>query len=864
MKVSLSWVKEFTDVNMGVDELVKKIGAQLGAVEEVVDLEPKYKGAVLVKVVSCRPHPNADKLKVCLVDDRGQVKNVPRNDQGLVEVVCGAPNVAEGLQVVWLPPGSTVPSSYSKDPFVLDAKEIRGVKSNGMLASPRELAISDNHDGLLIVDKGAPGDSFADTYKLNDHIIDIENKMFTHRPDLFGIIGVAREIAGITNKKFTSKPWYLTPRSDAFKIASSARLPLVVENHTSELVPRFMAIALSDVEIKPSPIQVQSYLTRVGIRPINNVVDVTNFIMYLTAQPLHAYDYDKVRALDPGADHATIMARLPKKDEKIMLLNGKEVTPAEKTVLIATDTKAIGIGGVMGGAETEVDANTKNIILECATFDMYNIRRTSMALGLFTDAVTRYTKGQSPLQNDRVLAETVAKLGELAGAKVADELRDISPAVSLSPELKVEVAFVNSRLGLNLSSQEMSNLLKNVEFGVSLSASSKGKEELIVGIPFWRTDIEIPEDIVEEVGRLYGYEHLPLVLPRRSISAAAKNPELELKKQIRDTLSGAGANEVLTYSFVNEKLMTKVGQDREKALKISNALSPDLQFYRLSLTPNLLEQVHPNLRAGWIRNNDDNEFVIYELNKTHNKVQVDEDSLPLEFDSLALIFSADKKTSDRKYFGAAYFQAKEYLNLLLDKLNVQPDSLKLDGRNDEDYSDNIWLSELVKPYEPNRSSVLKDKQGKVFGILGEFRSSVKKSLKLPDFTAGLELDLRALQQYGEKESYVSLPKFPKVQQDISLKTPSAISYQTLYEYLTQELQNKLPPNTTFTIKPLDIYQKEEEPELRQISFRIWVVAYDHTLESKDVNELLDKVAETAKDKLGVERISSANQNTPSQ
>ena len=357
MKISLNWVKEFTDIKCSTQALVAKIGAQLGEVDEVIELGPRYEGIVAVKVVSCSKHPNADKLSVCKVDDGGVNKKVKRDDKGLVQVVCGAPNVRAGITVAWIPPGAIVPSTYDKEQFKLDVRPLRGVDSNGMLASGKELAVNDDHEGILILDKPAkPGTPLTEVYDLDDVIVDVENKMFTHRPDCFGMLGVAREIAGIQHIKFTSPEWYQKVQDD-FKKASTP-LKLTVNNELPDLVPRFMAVPMSNVEVKPSPIVMQSYLTRLGVKPINNVVDVTNFMMLLTAQPLHAYDYDKVAAHDKSTE-ATLVIRKPKKNEQLALLNGKTIEPREDAIMIATKERLIGFGGVMGGVDTEVDENTK-------------------------------------------------------------------------------------------------------------------------------------------------------------------------------------------------------------------------------------------------------------------------------------------------------------------------------------------------------------------------------------------------------------------------------------------------------------------------------------------------------------------------
>jgi len=837
MKVSLNWVKEFTKVELPIDELVEKIGAQLGAVEQVVNLGERYQGIVIAKVVESKKLEGSDHLSLCRVDDGGKAKDVERGSDGFVQVVCGAPNVKEGMLVAWLPPGTTVPSSWDGEKFVLEAREIRGQKSNGMLASAKELAIGDSHEGLLELDAGKPGDDFAATYKLDDYIIDIENKMFTHRPDCFGILGIAREIAGITGQKFTSPKWYSDFKPEAKP--QGTELPLEIRNELPALVPRFMAVAIATVDIVPSQVMVQAYLSRSGIRPVNNIVDVTNYMMLLTGQPLHAYDYDKVRALS-GSDKATIVVRNPHAGEKLTLLNGKEIEPRPEAILIATDKQAIGLGGVMGGVETEVSDATKNIILEAATFDMYSIRRTSMAHGLFSDAVTRFTKGQSPLQNDRVILESARTICELGSGKFASDVIDDNHVDkgtvergNLFPPVKVNTAYVNERLGESLGAGDMKKLLENVEFAVEADA-----DELTVHAPFWRTDIELREDVVEEIGRLYGYDHLPLVLPKRDLTPAQKDPSLGLKSKVREILSAAGANEVLTYSFVHGNLLEKAGQDPKQAFELNNALSPDLQYFRLSLTPSLLDKVHPNIKAGYDR------FVLFEIGKGHNITQQDDDGLPAEFEMLDVVFAATAKAD---VAGASFYQARKYLTYLCNSLGLPLEFRPID--KEEDY-------QVAKPYDYKRSAkVFVYGTDLALGMVGEYKPSVAKNFKLPNYTAGFGIGLTQLREaLGHAANpYFEQPKYPKVTQDISLKVAANVAYQELYNFLTDALSKVQPDKTVPGLRALDIYQGEDK-KTKNITFRLEIASFERTLTDQEVNALLDKVAAAAKAEFGAERL----------
>lgn len=837
MKVSLNTIRGLnnryqttSDFKIKDDELVAKISAQLGAVDEAIKLGEKYQGIVVVKVVSCDKHPDADKLSLCKVDDRGNTPDVKRDDQGLVQVVCGAPNVKAGLLAAWLPPGTIVPVTYGTAPLVLEAREIRGQVSNGMLASPKELALGDSHEGILeLPDSLASGDDFAEKVGLKDELIlDIENKMFTHRPDCFGFLGVARELAGIQGQAFKSPDWYVAPPE--FPDADET-LPLSVKNEVPELAPRFMAITMSGVKVGPSPLWLQVYLSEIGQKSVNNIVDYTNFFMHETAQPLHAYDYDKVKSL--SGSQAAIVVRNPKPGEKIKLLNGKEIEPRSEAVVIATDQQAIGLGGVMGGSETEVDYKTTNIILECANFDMYSIRRTSMAHGLFTDAVTRFTKGQSPLQNPAVLAKIVNEIisfanGQLAGKVIDDNHLDETTMQrnTIHPPVKLSKTFINDRLGLELSVDDMKRLLENVEFKVETST-----DDLTVTAPFWRTDIELREDVVEEIGRLYGYDKLPLELPKRDLTPATQDKMLQLKARIRDQLSRSGANEVLTYSFVHSDLLTKVGQDPAQAFQIANALSPELQYYRISLMPSLLEKIHANIKAGY------DQFALFELGKTHSLDQKDDENLPAEFEFTALVVTANDKLRPA---GAAYYQAKRYLEQLVgaDKLEFKP------------VVSDMQHYPVVQPYDLNRTALVSIKDGPFLGIIGEFKASVRQALKLPRFTAGFEIDTSVLQPIlAAGSSYRVLSRFPSVKQDITLSVPSKTTYQELKQKIDQALQDHAPEDTQFLLEPIDNYQPSDSDN-RHFTFRVTIAALNRTLTDKEVSHFLDAVTQ----EVGAERV----------
>ena len=838
MKVSLNIIKQLINFELPpVDELVARVNQQLGGVEEVIDLNAKYGGARIVRVVECAKHPDADRLSVTKIDDGRAVADVPRDDNGLVQVVCGAPNVHADMWVIWLPPKSTVPASFDDDePFVLGARPLRGVLSQGMLAAADELAIGTDHEGIVeIRERDVPagveltaGARFAETLGLDDYVLDIENKMFTHRPDCFGQLGVAREIAGIFHQQFASPEWYKSVQ----QFTGAEGLDLTVTNDAPELVPRFMAVAIRDVTVQPSPLWLQCQLVAMGGKPINNIVDATNYIMLITAQPTHAYDYNKLRG-------HKLEARMARDGEKVSLLNGKEYELTSDDIVIADGEGVIGLAGIMGGADTEVSSDTKNIVLECANFDMYALRRTAMRHGIFTDALTRFNKGQSPLQNAAVLKRLMSMVGGVQASEVFDLkqfddwLDDYFDGKYTPANIDIDSKFINERLGLGLSDDDICDLLNSVEI------KSHGPEEeldyICIQSPFWRTDLELSEDIVEEVGRLYGFDKLPRQLPMRSIKPAPRNPRRQLKQAIRQSLSHAGANEVLTYSFVHERVLKNAEQDPSRAYRLSNALSPDLQYYRTSVLPSLLDKVHANIKAGH------DEFMLFEIGKIHDKeLPLNDENLPSEQTFVDGVYASKKPRA-----GAPFYKARKLVDRLLADLNVEADFVKIAELD----------ADVPAPFDGQRSAWIVAKNGDKLGIVGELSQTARRNFKLPDYTAAFSLDIEKLQDNlaeNREYNYRPLSRFPSISQDISLRSSVEISHDELLRAVRQCLDE--PENLHCQIQTLGIYQPKDDATIKTTTFRLTFTSYQQTLTDAEVKPIMDNIATAALTKLDAERV----------
>ena len=822
MKVNLNIVEKLVGFELPpVDELVDRVNSQLGRVEEVVDLGAKYGDAKIVKVVECEKHPNADKLSVCKVD----------NGSGeLIQVVCGAPNVHADMWAIWLPPGSTVPATFDdEEPFVLGARELRGVMSQGMLAAEDELGIGTNHSGIVEVAKRdiaegqelKPGANFAKVFGLDGHTISIENKMFTHRPDLFGQFGVAREISAILqplstedkmiDNRYVNDDWYWSYP----EFAPASVQELEVFNDTPENCPRFMAVAIRDIAVGESPLWLKCQLMAMGAKPINNIVDLTNYLMLMTAQPSHAYDYDKLTGHKIGV-------RMAKNGEELKLINGKSYTLSEDDIVIVDGNGVIGLGGVMGGLDSEVTADTKNIVLEVANFDMYTIRKTSMRHGLFTDAVTRFNKGQSVLQANRIMKRLIELMPGAQASNVYD-LPDKSSElseVSVHGEILIDADFINKRLGTTFTLNQIGNILRASNF--ASYPTPDNDQVLSVTAPYWRTDIELREDIVEEVGRLYGYDRLPRELPVRNSAPATKNNARETKKLVRESLVRLGANEVLSYSFVHENTLKKADQDTSQAFRLSNALSPDLQYYRLSVLPSLLDKVHMNIKAGH------DEFALFEIGKGHNKKYhlADDEGLPKEINFIDIVY-ASKQPKD----GAPYYQMRRLVDQLASDLGTSLMYKPADAGLD---------FPVTAPFDLSRSAMIETRSGVFIGILGELKQSVIRGFKLPTYVASASLDLEGLlvARSAVRQNYQPLNKYPSVFYDVSLKMAHSSSYSQILSKIESITENS---DLDTSIRPVSIYQPDNDRSVKTITFKLAFSHQDRTLSDDEVRPILQKI-----------------------
>lgn len=802
MKISLNRIKELVKIPEQISDrdLIDLIGSCLVEVEEVIDLAPRYHGVYVAKVVSCEPIPDTH-LNLCQIDAGIHNAEFNQLENGLVQVVCGAPNVHAGMLAVWITPGSIVPETYGNENFKLSVRKLRGYESNGMLAGADELGLDNEHKSIAEIDPktAQPGDNFAEVFGLNDIILDVENKSLTHRPDCFGLIGFAREVAGILGQKFIEPEVFQD--LDA-KLNSNNDLKVKVKIADTKLCPRYSCAVFELPNNQPSRYLTKDavFLAKAGMRSIDPMVDLTNILMLETGQPLHAFDYDKLVAVG-GTKQPEIVVRAAKAGEELQLLDGKVVECTADDILITSNNVPVAMAGAMGGKNTEIDPSTKRVVLESATFSLYNLRKTQMEHGIFSEAITRFTKGQPAAMTMPVLVEAVRRLSIPVLAVADDYPGQESPIV-----VKITTDEINQLLGTNYSVAEISQTLGNVGFGVQGSATS-----LKVTSPLWRTDIHIKEDIIEEVGRLLGYDNIPLELPLRPFVESEIDPVFKLKTELRNILSERlNMHELITYSFVSRDLITKVGQDPADCYEIVNSISPELQCFRAEIVPSLLDKVRENLKAGH------RDFLLYEINQVARKSSgLDAGKVPVIKTHLGIVSLSD------------FYVLKANILALFRELKIAVEYRALSSDTAKHH-----------PYlEPKRSAEL-ILNGRVIGAFGEVKLVVLKRFKLDSTVATFELALDQLIEIPRSlKTEIRLSKFPFVERDITFQ----VAADTPFGCIAQSLDNLLAGhNMSYVITPLSIYQPAGA-ETKNLSFHLKFSDPTKTLNSEDISDIMENI-----------------------
>ena len=815
MKVSVNILKQLGNIQASNEDIVNAIKTHIGEVEDSHNIEEDYENIVVAEIKDKKDHPDADKLGVYQLDF---------GESETVQVLAGDKTLEVGDKVAYLKPGAKVPYTiYTEEkPFVISAIKMRGLPSNGMMGSEKELNLGSDHSIVMRLPKDAKvGELFSKYYSLDDYVIDIENKALTNRGDLFGLLGLARELTVVFGNPFVSPTWY-TNQSKELKPETNC-LELNIINDAEVLCPRYTAVAMDNILVSQSPVWLKSALVRLGYKSINNIVDITNYISHLIGQPLHAFDYDKVVSNDPNNNgKANIRIRMAQNNESLLGLDNKLHELNDRVMIIADSTNPIAIAGVIGGAETEVDNNTKRIIIECANFDKTSIRKTSMMLGINTDAATKYKHALDPEQCIPTLNKVVEMVKELASGKLASEIFDIYVNPSDIKPISLSYTKINEHLGLNLQNDTIKQILTNLEYKIL----NDNGDILTVTAPSWRKDIALKEDIHEDIVRIYGYNNVEPIIPTREVVPAKDNAIFAMKRNIRTILSNSGCNETDTYNFIDAPTLAKCNLDPNLAYRIKNALAPELSLMRTSLLPSLIVKTQENLQRGF------DKFALYEFNIPHLMDYKDENELPKEEWHLGMIFTENTKRND-----SAYYIAKKYLEKILNTLEIRDIKYTLvsDTSFDEltpDLKNNSYM------FDPNTSAIVFVNE-KPLGIVGEINNKVKANYKLPAYTSALDININLLTTLDTKVTkFTDISKYPESVLDICFEVNDDIRYIDMYQDIYRIVNNE---DIQGTVECLDIYKKDNT-ESKKITFRLGLRNFNKTLKDKDIHSIVEKIS----------------------
>jgi phenylalanyl-tRNA synthetase beta chain len=796
MLVPVEWLKDYTDVNVNVEEFCEKMIMSGSNLETCQYFGDEIKDVIIGKIVRIENHPDADKLLICYVET---------GEDELTQIVTGAENVFEGAFIPVAIHGSKLPGNKK-----ISKGKLRGVESNGMLCSMEELGFEDKVvptsqrggiwilNGLIPDDEWKLGQDLVEVLGLKTSVVDFE--ITPNRPDCLCMIGMARESAAT----FGGKLKY--PEIRCEEETGSAGEYISVEIKKPELCRRYVARVVTDVVIKESPWWLQKRLMLAGMRPINNIVDITNFVMLEYGNPIHAFD---IRCIEGSK----IIVDTAEQGEIFISLDGSERKLNDDMLLIKDSSKGVAIAGVMGGQNSEILQDTNTILIEAANFNGDSIRLTSKKLGLRTEASSRFEKGIDPNLCEAA-ADRVCRLIEILDAgKVVSGSVDVYPSPSTMPMVEVRVARVNSVLGIQASKEEMTKIFESLEMKV------EGNEEIMKTTPpSIRQDLIEEVDFIEEIARMYGYDKMPMTLPRGN-QEARKSRERQLKDLARQTMCALGANEVQTYSFVSPKGVDYVRIDEDSwernFVKIINPLGEENSVMRTILTPNMMEILGRNFS----RNID--KVRAYEIGNTFTQNLIEAEGLPDEQDSM-VIASYGKDES--------FFTLKGMIVELLSIFGIE--DIKFESENE------------YGVYHPGRCAriLLNDIE---LGIMGEVHPEVcdKYGIGTKCFCCELMFDT-VMNAANTEKFYRPLPKYPSTSRDIALLVDEDVQVGTLEAIIKENGADILEKLQLF-----DVYRGKQIGEgKKSVAFALTYRAADKTLADEDVAIVHNKVLIELKDK----------------
>ena len=810
MKLSLNWIKDYVQIpaDMDLKNLAYDLTMSTVEVEGVTELARRFDGIVSGDIREVLPHPNADKLRICRVDI---------GDGELHDIVCGGSNLEPGMRVVVACPGSFVRWHGDGEPVEIRNAKLRGVASFGMICASVEVGLADlfpAHEEAEIMDitafRAPAGTPLAQVLDLDDVIIEIDNKSMTNRPDLWGHYGIAREIAALYDL-----PMKEFPHFDR-NVANTAGFHVTVED--AERCPRYLSAQIEGLSVKPAPYQMQSRIWKVGMRPINALVDITNYVMLATGQPTHAFDSDHI------AGH--VIVRRAGEGEKLLLLNGKELALSGDDLVIADDAGVVGLAGVMGGAKDSILPETDKVILEVANFDAKGIRRTALRYDNRTEASARYEKAIDPERCDQAFDLSMQLLGQLYPEMKVTGLVDEYPQHLKQAEIDVPLSWLERRLGKRLPPEEIRHKMELLGYGISFDG-----DNMHVVVPTWRStgDVSIQADIMEEVARMYGYENFEAEPITTTFDGAINQLDKDLERRIKEYLAiRCGMQEIFTYPWMEESYVNAVLQSTEGILSLSTPPSPAERFVRSSLLPNLCKAVVKNERYF-------DEFSIFETaqvfrDENYTSPYDPREKLPSQRKNVAGAFaSADKDIT------ALFRKAKGVVEMMARYVHME--TLTFRQTEKPVWADNVvWLNIYRGEEKVGDLALLSKKVSMACGI---------KNLNVMLF----QLDQDSLVPLKSRtNTFTHMAEYPMTDYDISLLLDGSVQWKDVLQTVGG-IKSELLHGASF----VDEYRGKQVPAgKKSLTLRLSIGSKEKTLTSSEIEEVASNVLNKIAKRFGAE------------
>lgn len=800
MLVSYKWLKELVDVDVTTAELAEKMSTTGIEVEGVETPSEGLSKLVVGHVLTCEDVPETH-LHLCQVDTG--------DAEGPRQIVCGAPNVTAGIKVIVAIPGARIADNYK-----IKKGKIRGMESLGMICSLAELGLPDNiipkefADGIQILPEDAvPGDSIFPYLDLDDEIIELS--ITPNRADALSMRGVAHEVAAIYGKSVHFPEKTVTEDSKP----ASDKISVAIE---SDKVATYASRVVENVTVQPSPQWLQNLLMNAGIRPINNVVDVTNYVLLYFGQPMHAFDLDKF-------EDSRIVARDAREGEKLVTLDGEERELTTEDIVITVADKPVALAGVMGGASTEIDNNSKNVVLEAAVFDGKSVRKTSSRLNLRSESSSRFEKG---INNDTVLEAldfAAAMLQELAnGTVLAGRVQ--AGSVDTEPvQVSTSLDYVNVRLGTALTFADIEDVFAKLGFGLTGDA-----DKFTVSVPRRRWDISIQADLVEEIARIYGYEKLPTTLPEAAGTAGELTETQVLRRKVRTIAEGAGLTEIISYALTTPEKAVEFAVTPSNLTELMWPMTVDRSALRQNMVSGMLDTVAYNV------NRKNSNVAIYEIGKVFEQKGNPKEELPNEINTFAFAISGlvAEKDFQTKATPVDFFYAKGIVEALFDKLEVSVDY--------------VPTKDLASMHPGRTAAIVLD--GQTIGFLGQVHPQTAKNYGIPE-TYVAEINLSVVEAALQPDQpFVEITKFPAVSRDIALLLKAEITHQEVLDAIYFAGVKRL-----VAVKLFDVYAGEKlGAGMKSMAYSLTFQNPNDNLTDEEVAKYMEKITKALTEKVKAE------------